>query len=674
MTYSSGLKPWAVRVYRAVLALIIVTCAGCADILEDMPEMPDPVGAEQIPVGAIAVSADEAFYSLEATEGTAKVVEGDFACITPSGEIYLEENNDGKGRICRVLTHSSAGADTIVYYQKPTRGDSDTAGSSGPRGKIFYRHFAVGYSYNALEGDYANPSDIRCQIINREMLRQYGKGDLLRYNRYSNVISHSSARYTSLSDYMHATTFSSEGGVGIQLFSAKVGATLTVFETDTVSSLIMTDKTSVLCAEYDLMYRDFSSTLRQHPEVLTASFRHAVNNLTDVRSVDRFIKMYGTHVVTRATLGASLEIEVQTDVNRFKDVYKQDFNIEGKLLGTLFHETFSQELSEAELRIVENSRCRLIALGGDPAKLGRALELNTFKDRGLSSDTINNWIASVKMDDDDIPGSNARLVDFEVKPIWFFIPDKQKADLVKARILGDAATMAEIYGNNNFVDAAINIEDLNPALSRGTNDNWLYFEDAPVHLAVAANRYVAMICIENIPEITEDPVMVTYPIYEGVPVFNDGICIHDGKRYTVAWLGQRFIVREEGPAATSMLWLNRGKLSTDKYDNITYETALTHPHIVFDFDLQPDGSIDCDGGNWYYVMKYLGDLYLLDPNGLSLNGPVSGVPGWEWNEKRPAAASHYGTEEEWQTLVPGMRFGSNCRIYYMPSLIRPVEQ
>jgi hypothetical protein len=251
------------------------------------------------------------------------------------------------------------------------------------------------------------------------------------------------------------------------------------------------------------------------------------------------------------------------------------------------------------------------------------------------------WLNSIKFDDSNISKSNVELVDMKVVPIWYFIPDEQLADRVEARVTGNMSLVVETLGNDNFINTSFPAHPTSVVTRIGS----VYektFTNPDVVNVIAANRYVATVCKETVPEIsTKEDVYVAYPIYEGRVKLTNGLCIYNGKVYKVDWSFNHFHVSEVETTepVTDTIYMNYGSLSTVKYSTLEYQTG--HPVLACE---QP-GSINIDGSfniNYMsYVQKFLGHFYLQLPFfSTSVTNHVSydNLPGWTYTTSNPPEA------------------------------------
>lgn len=604
---------------------------GCDDRLyPDEPQHSDAETAE-----GIILPADEGYFTLPDELGDVSDVcrtEGDFVSRISDGRFYHERNDGNARREARFLVTLEDGRDTTLVYVQPPA----TRASAGATLRQFYRHHGVGYSYNAVYGDYCNLKDFRCQILNRaeiDRISEQEGASLINVNAIHEMSAESSV-YTSVVDYVQNTNFHASVEGDIILFSGGVSATCSAFEDGVTESYILRDQMRLTAAEYSLAYNDIAIYAQRHPTLLTSSFRTAVGNLADMKSVDDFITVYGTHVVTFARLGARLTLEAQVETRKFEEI-EQEYALASAQIATLFKKSQSTSSVEKNYKILRNSTCRVDILGGDRSILDGIATMTSFDNSKVTQDLDSKWLNSVTFDDEDLASSNVELIDIEVVPIWKFIPDADKAWLVEARVTGNMGLVAERLSNKNFINTRFDGHPTSVTCQIGGVGRKTFDNPETVDI-IAANRTVATVCKEYVPEISQrEKVFVAYPVYEGRVKLTDGLCIHGGNAYKVDWRHDRYTVtklNDEGVVSASDIYMNLGGLSYRQSTNLEYQPS--HPIL----GCERPGGIGIDGsvgGAVYKVFKHFGHFYL------DTTASFPNLPGWSFSKQNPSEASNY---------------------------------
>lgn len=604
---------------------------GCDDSLyPDTPQSSDSEAAE-----GIVLPAEEGYFTLPAglaDVSEIKMLEGDFISPISGGRFYHERNDGSARREARVLVTRGDGSDTTLVYSQPPA----SRASAGATLRQFYRHHGVGYSYNAVYGDYCNLKDFRCQILNRAEIDRISEEEgasLINVNVMHEVSAESSV-YTSVVDYVQNTNFKASAEGDIILFSGGVSATCSAFEDGVTESYILKDEMRLTAAEYSLAYNDIAIYAQRYPTLLTSSFRTAVGNITDMKSVDDFITVYGTHVVTFARLGARLTLEAQVDTRKFEET-EQEYALAAAQIATLFKKSQTTSSIEKNYKVLKSSTCRVDILGGDRSILDGIVGMTSFDNSKVAQDLDSRWLNSVTFDDEDLVSSNVELIDMEVVPIWKFIPDAEKARLVEARVTGNMGLLAERFSNKNFINTRFDGHPSSVACTVGGMGRKTFDNPETVDI-IAANRPVATVCKEYVPEISQrEKVFVAYPIYEGRVKLTDGLCIHGGNAYKVDWRHDRYTVTKlngEGTVTASDIYMNLGGLSYRQSTNLEYQPS--HPIL----GCERPGGIGIDGsvgGAVHKVFKHFGHFYL------DTTDSFSNLPGWSFLRQNPSEAANY---------------------------------
>lgn len=608
-----------------IFLLTAVVLTGCKeDALEDIAD-----SAGDIPSNAIMIDGSDGFYNIDGSGISISSIEvetGDFITPLDDGSIYFEQNDELANRNAKVnINYRDGSSRKLMFCQRPS--------SRSVEGKQFFCHHGIGYSYNAVEGKSCNLKDFRCQILNRAMLEKIGELEGYNFLIASNLneLKYTHEVYSSVTDYIQNTNVYAGVSGKIVMFSGDASATCSLFEEGIKSSYILKNEVWINRAEYSVDEYALQEYAREYPALLTSSFRHAVSNIKDQVDIDNFLYKYGTHVVVYSKLGARLTLEVQVDTHKF-DFKESAETMAAASVATLFKYKSESSSQSHNYEILQNGTCRMSILGGDLSYLDKVIDLSNFKTDGTSEEMIGNWINSVKHNDNDLSSSNVEMIDMAVIPIWNLIPDEAVAAQVEARVTGNCSLIMETLGNKNFVNTSFDLSNHNvTCYIAGVKQS---FTDPDVIDVIVANRHVATICHEFVPEIAgnstdaSDKLWVAYPIYEGRVQLNAGLTYYRGEAYDVCWNGHSFEVekRDEKPSG-SMVYMNFGALDTYKASNLEYQPA----HFILGCErpggLNTDGTV---GGIMVPVYKHFGYFYLKN-NATNYRN----LPGWSYMTSIP---------------------------------------
>ncbi|MCR5140296.1 MAG: hypothetical protein K6B45_09065 [Bacteroidaceae bacterium] len=484
----------------------------------------------------------------------------------------------------------------------------------------------VGYSYNGLYGKECNVGDVRSQVIDLDSLMVYDTDNLYHEISMPTTTSGYTEGY-SLTEYLQNLYVKAQAEASLCIiFNGDIQACFNIWQ--------HTRKNSYFCRSYArkgvmtklLDARSLSAAVKRRdygPKLLTRNFREALDHLKEQLAnpsndrrriaIDSLIMRYGTHVVTSATLGGSVEIEMSIETDTLHTLYQKE--LMGGLSLAMYEHRAWTENEQRELQVLNSADCRLTVRGGDANLLDKNLINFKWGENRLRDSDIDPWIASIN-------DSTAALVYMKMIPIWDIIPDRELADMVEAHVTGDAELLLSLYGYQNFVSTKFT---LTPPDNKAECFN-----------IVCANRYVATVCHEQIDAISPtEKVWVAYPIYGQQINTASGLCIHKGRAWRVVWLyggmSVEEISTEDDPDGT--VYMNAGVLEPDSVSAYTYLQSKPVTAYEWPYAITTDGRID-RSKPWYYTRKEGYDFLLYDRSGLEQSGSLDGLPNWYYEKAR----------------------------------------
>ena len=629
---------------------------GCRD-MEDEGILSTSADGQELPEGAIRLSPFDQTLDVQALLDGEQVSDGlnagaviaglevtspeaDFLMPLDSGRIYVEQNDDRQWRTADIDVRLADGSRRLLTLAQPPA----TRASAAQSRRNFYRHHGVGYSYEAVGGEYCNMNYVRCQLLNRAIIDQLEKEvlDPIITLEYINETRVEHSVSTSFVDYVQNSNFSAEASMNlIVVFSGDITAACSSFEEGNIETYIMHDARVFPTARYTLEPGNIASYVDRYPNVLTSSFRKAVKALartsaSDWQAVDKFLEVWGTHMVYEVELGASLSLDVQVETHKFQLNEKLEAMAAAQL-ATLFDAHFSLDQSKRNYEVLRDCKCRLDVVGGDMTILDEIIGMTTFsnEDIDISMQDLDDWTNSIYFDDDDLEHSNVEMTAMHVVPIWELISDEQVAARVESRVEANAVTMQKLLGNRNFINVKIPYSQTKYVCRIG---NQKYSINNPdVTDVIAAGRHVATICLETVPAISEkEKVRVVYPIYEGRVKQSSGLCVYNNNVYKVSWLnGQLTVMKAEADVLKHFdgnIYMTGGALSVEHSDVVTYLEG--HPIM----GCERPGGIGVDGslaGKPVRVVKHFNHFYLKDKE------RYDNLPNWSWSTQQPHEAADF---------------------------------
>lgn len=492
----------------------------------------------------------------------------------------------------------------------------------------FIRNFGVGYSYNAVKGEFCNWKDIRCQVVDRNycdfLERTYG-GKYYYYEPTSSVNHFSQFRW-SQRDYVSQSHMSFREEVDLGFYNGTRQKEQYVVENGVEESFYYLLREEQLHYDLQLDYSSLLNSYRRGVEsLLTSSFRDAVNHLMladpeDIAVVDSFVNVWGTHVIVEAFLGAKLDIELSNYVWRYKDTgYDHELTAE-EFLGEC--EKKEEERRQDGFTWIEHSKLTINAKGGDQSTLTGLLGDYQFDGKAtFSTEGIEKWRKSIHYDPNNELASNIEMVDMRVVPIWWFIEyiDEDVADRVHAAIEQDVEMQRKLLGEKNFFSVKFPIRYPEATCQVQTQSGeWTTLtrrdsgDEPQVVNIVSGGRVVATVCKEPVIENTHiqndstdiwvtdttKVLWVAYPVYEGVVNQLCGVGVDEQKRvFDVQWLnGHRTLKRrkayngDDAVATGKYFYINLGQVDTEADNSVSYAPASAMAYYELSGGIQYDGN------------------------------------------------------------------------------------
>ena len=477
---------------------------------------------------------------------------------------------------------------------------------------MFVRNHGLGYSYNAVRGEYGKWEDIRCQVVDRYALEEYSKltqSDFVKFQKSTYASDKSSFKY-SLRDYVASVNMHLDKEVDLGLYQGSKRADQYFIENGVEESFYYTCNKLIILGQSQLAYAELLDRIRYDDEkqLLTPSFRASVEHVrkyfnNDIAVVDSFVNIWGTHVIVRSFLGGELNINLQNYVWRYKDTGKEHEITTDEFLGEC--ERSEKERQEDGFTWIEHGKLIINAKGGDQSSLTNLLgKYQVDGKRTFSIDGVSKWTTSFVYDPDDDMASNVEMVDMTVVPIWTFAEavSPVAAQYIKAAILQDVDYMQKLLGENNFYDTTFPARyDTLCCEVQTQSGEWTTVErtdskEMPMLVNIeSGGRIVAAVCHEQINNIW---FWVAYPVYEGVINKLCGVAVSEatGMVYDVRWLEDIALMQAQmkGDAYVycnnATFYMNAGKIMVEPQEGITYNESHPMPYYALSGGIQHDGT------------------------------------------------------------------------------------
>lgn len=504
--------------------------------------------------------------------------------------------------------------------------------------RYFLRDHAVGYSYNAVSGDSYSLDDVRCQVVNRAELDRLT--DVSKYFLYSTNVEQTATLegnvYNSFTQYVQNSNLKADGEAGITLIAGgEAKYECSIFEDGITDCYIVDAQNKISSGSYRIQTDAIMELAKANPTVLTASFRDAVRQVAVASDknylacVDSFINTYGTHVVTYAEVGGSLNVLVQLDVKRYKTVENTEATLTADVLKGMFKASMSGSGSSDSYKKLEDAKCHVKILGGNVELLDELTNMNYYRTNQVDASVLNKWQESVVFDPNDYEKSTASVIRMDFTPIYKFVNDPTAKKRIRSVVKGATQDLIDLLGNRNFVNVSFPYtpQTIYYILGSQTKKSC---KSPDVTNLVYAGRHVATICSEQVKAIdSSQKVRVVYPIYEGRIQLNNGLCAHKGRVYNVAWKDDECIVTDKGEVNNeTMVYITAGIPSFTAYDNITYSKAHLVPDLEIEYPFLVDGTYNTKSTP-YFVKKDKGCFYLPETKNKS---SITSIPNWAYDK------------------------------------------
>ena len=469
--------------------------------------------------------------------------------------------------------------------------------------ELFRRNYGLGYSYNAVRGDYCNWKDIRCQVLNRYFLEnlQEASGEKLIMENTARESSVASEFSYSFRDYVANVAVETKQKVDLGLYKNEKRNRQYFLENGIQESFYYTLEEKELMVDSYISYASVLARYSRNRDLFTQSFRGAVEHLRltpddNVAAVDSMIKVWGTHVIVGASLGGRLRVDLMNSMWRYNDRASEEAWSTQEFLKAV--ENKQKSRVEEEFVWLKDCRLKLQAWGGDQSFLTGLLgEHKPDGTRTFSLDGISAWRKSLVYNPADELNSNVELIDMEVVPIWEFaaVVDKWQAMRIKAAITQDAALMQKLLGDANFFNAAFPIRYPSASCQwRKNSGTWetltrVDTQEAPQVVVIeSGGRYIATVCHEL---IDGHDLWVCYPIYEGKVKLACGLGVENGSVFKVRWIGDTpTLTYQEGVTAEDMFYISSGGVGVEPVEDFVYAQGRALPYIELGGGIRPDGT------------------------------------------------------------------------------------
>lgn len=514
--------------------------------------------------------------------------------------------------------------------------------------KDFRRSYGVGFSYDGIWGQPCNLRDVHSRVLDLEKVMACNESIHQRlFNTYS--INNSTIKCTtalSHSDYTQQTSFHADVEAKLLVFNGSYQANIDVWEEGETNDFFCNVSYVSPAMRMELQDASISVLVKENgrTDLLTPNFRDAIAWLDkhyDAATIDSFLVCYGSHVVTYASVGGSIDILMTMQRDSLIDIYSNK-QLGEAVVGDIISDKFQSEDYKKELNLLNSADCSVTVKGGDLSTIPNELMHFRFGERPNLSEYIGKWLGSLNYNPNDYAHNNLEMTDMEVTPIWNFIPNEDVARLVRLRVEGTSEELINEVGYQNFTNTSFKLPQNVTCKMGGKNTT---FNKPATANIIASGRYVATICREQIdlPQVGKKELQVVYPIYNQQVNLGCGYTTYGGAAYSVRWIGSKCYVERDTvstPSADGTIYMTYGVPGSVKFANVKYQPCYTVIGYEWPLAIKKDGSLDASKP-YYLTYKNGTDFLLRTANGQEQSGNLDGLPNWTQKNGRMVRDKKY---------------------------------
>lgn len=501
--------------------------------------------------------------------------------------------------------------------------------------KDFRRSYGVGFSYDGIWGQPCNLRDVHSRVLDMEKVQACSDeiSEQLFSTFSTNEVTIKCTTALSHSEYKQRTSFYADVEAELLVFNGNYQANIEIWEEGHTNEFFC--DVSYVAPSMRMELQDASTSIlvkeEDRTDILTPNFRDAVAWLDkhhDAATIDSFLVCYGSHVVTSATVGGSVDIHMTMQRDSLIDIYSNQ-QLGAATVASILTSVTEKEEYKKELNLLNSADCSVTVKGGDLSTIPNELMHFRFGERPDLSKYVRQWQASLNYDSNDYTHNNLEMTDMEVVPIWNFIANEEVARLVKLRVEGTAEELVSENGYQNFTNTSFKLPQSVTCKMGGQSKT---FDQPAIANVLASGRYVATICREQIdlPDVGKKEVQVVYPIYNQQVNLSCGYTTYDDAAYFVRWIGEKCKVEKDTvctPSPDGTIYMTYGVPGSVKFANIKYQACHTVIGYEWPMSIKKDGSLDISKP-YFLTYKRDTDFLLRNTNGQEQSGKLDGLPNW----------------------------------------------
>ena len=319
--------------------------------------------------------------------------------------VYIQQNDDEQQRQAFVTISTEKGKTLQVSLtQRPP-------GQNGSSAVDITTNYGLGWGYD-LKQDVADISGLRGQVLDAALLRNDYGNNIIMYDNaaHTDLLIESGNSHQELQQHMGAG-FSGEADLFIAGAKVSVEYSNQINETKDYRYVWCRDLRSVKMAYlFNLDYGE-ENVARY---CTTKSFRDAVKK----DSPQDFVRKFGTHLITRSTLGGKLDYYFTLSQSVKTEIERVVTYVQVKILFIKKSWTDVDESVWTEVKRDFQARFQ-VAGGGDAGKrLSDKLQLVNSIGQPLDDPTLFEAWSARFVDPNNVNMNDLVMIDFDIIPIW----------------------------------------------------------------------------------------------------------------------------------------------------------------------------------------------------------------------------------------------------------------
>ena len=236
----------------------------------------------------------------------------------------------------------------------------------------FRKTYGVGFSFDGIYGELCNMRDVKCQVLDYKEMQKWSQAEnwrqsLVRTNRENRTEMSCKAEYNR-DEYIQRSLFHADVDAQLLVFNGKYNSNVQVTEAGVANSFFCDVEFRAPNMQVSLDSKSVQALVKRsgQTQLLTPNFREVLEWLKkhhDDATIDSFINRYGSHVVTYANLGGSINAVLNMQKDSLTDIYSEKTLGDAAIKAIFKSTTESSEYKKIQY-MLNSADCRLSVKGG----------------------------------------------------------------------------------------------------------------------------------------------------------------------------------------------------------------------------------------------------------------------------------------------------------------------